>query len=111
MNDWPWPVALLLLLAAAIGHLCHFIMAVNIVSSFGYSERVLNRLRSWIFLALWVSSGALLWIHLRTPFWNWPWPFLAYPILCIISARLSCRLPRCTSRCESGPRELLEHRG
>ncbi len=26
MTDWPWPVVLLLVLPAAIGHLCHFVL-------------------------------------------------------------------------------------
>jgi predicted MPP superfamily phosphohydrolase len=85
MNDWPWPVLLLLVLPAAIGHLCHFVLIINLVSALGYSETAMDRLRFAIFSALWISSGVLLFLHLRDPFWNWPWPFLSYALLCVVS--------------------------
>ena len=77
MNDWPWPVKLLLLLAAATGHLCHFIAAINVVSSLGYPERVLDRLRFWLFAA---PLGFLRYLALDA---------LAQPILELAVARFS----------------------
>ena len=70
MNDWHWPVVLLLVVPAAIGHLCHFILLINVVSGLGYPEWAMDRVRSGIFLALWISSAVLLWMHLRDPFWT-----------------------------------------
>lgn len=85
MNDWHWPVVVLLVLPAAIGHLCHFILLINVASSLGYPESMMDRVRFWIFVTLWISSGALLWMHLKDPFWNWPWPLRSYAILCVFS--------------------------
>jgi uncharacterized protein len=85
MSDWPWPVVLLLVLPAAIGHLCHFILLINVVSGLGYPESIMDRARFWIFAALWISSAVLLWMHLKGPFWNWPWPLFCYAVLCVIT--------------------------
>ena len=85
MNDWPWPVVLSLVLPAAIGHLCHFVLLINVASGLGYPESIMDRVRFCLFAALWVSSGALLWMHLKDPFWTWPWPLFSYAILCVIS--------------------------
>jgi uncharacterized protein len=85
MNDWPWPVVLLLVLPAAIGHLCHFVVLINVASGLGYPESIMDRVRFWLFVALWVSSGALLCVHLKDPFWNWPWPLFSYAVLCVIT--------------------------
>jgi uncharacterized protein len=88
MNDWHRPVALLLTLPAAIGHICHFVLLINVASGLGYSEAVMDRVRFWIFAALWASSACLLWMHLHNPFWNWPWPLFGYAVLCVISGTI-----------------------
>ena len=85
MNDWPWPVVLALVLPAAIGHLCHFVLLINVVSGLGYPESAMDRVRFCLFVALWISSAILLLMHLRDPFWTWPWPLSSYAILCVIS--------------------------
>ncbi len=48
----------------------------------------MDRVRFWLFAVLWVSSGFLLWKHLRDPFWTWPWPLMSYAILCLFSGTL-----------------------
>src|SRR5262249_15836954 len=85
MNDWLRPVALLLVLPAAIGHTCHFVVLINVLSGLGYPEAIMDRVRFWIFAALWISSAGFLWMHLHSPFWNWPWPLFGYAVLCLIS--------------------------
>ncbi len=85
MNDWHQPVALLLVLPAAIGHVCQFVLLINVSSGLGYAEASMDRARFCLFAALWITSGALLWMHLHNPFWNWPWPLFAYAVLCVIS--------------------------
>jgi predicted MPP superfamily phosphohydrolase len=94
MNDWPWPVILALVVPAAVGHLCHFVLLINVVSGLGYPETAMDHVRSFIFAALWISSAVLLWMHLRDPFWTWPWPLSSYAILCVISGVIV--LPLCT---------------
>ena len=81
-------------LPAAIGHLCHFVLLINIVSGLGYPEATMDRVRFWLFAALWVSSGVLLWMHLNDPFWNWPWPLfeLCHPLRLLGRGRLAARL-------------------
>jgi predicted MPP superfamily phosphohydrolase len=88
MNDWLGPVALAILLPAAIGHLWHFVLLINVSSGLGYPESAMNRVRFWLFAALWVSSAVLLWMHLRDPFWTWPWPLESYAVLCVISGAI-----------------------
>ncbi len=88
MNDWHRPVALLLVLPAAIGHVAHFVLLINVASGLGYREALMDRIRSSIFAALWVSSAGLLWMHLKDPFWNWPWPLFGYAVLCVISGTI-----------------------
>ncbi len=78
----------LLLLAgapAALGHLCHLVLAVNVTSGMGLREAVLDRIRLALFSVFWVSSILMLWAHLRHPWWQWPWPFRAYAGLCTLS--------------------------
>jgi predicted MPP superfamily phosphohydrolase len=87
MNDWPWPVALslLLLLPAAIGHLSHFVLMINFASGLGFAESTLDRIRLVIFATLGVSSGVLIWMHLKNPFWSWTWPLFGYALLCVFT--------------------------
>ena len=70
---------------AGLGHLCHLILAVNIVSGLGYREAVMDRVRLALFAAFWVSSALLLWGHLQAPWWTWSWPSRGYAVLCVIS--------------------------
>jgi uncharacterized protein len=79
---------LVLVLPAALGHLCHFVLIINITSGQGYAEALMDRVRFWLFAALWASSAFLLWKHLRDPFWTWPWPLMSYAVLCLISGTL-----------------------
>ncbi len=72
-------------LPAALGHLCHLVLAINVASGIGRREAVLDRVRLALFAAFWVSSALLLWGHLRVPWWHWPWPFRAYAWLCTLS--------------------------
>ncbi len=87
-SDWHWPVMLALILPAALGHLSHFVLIINIASGLGYREAWMDRVRFWLFVALWLSSGFLLWKHLKDPFWTWPWPLMSYAILCLVSGTL-----------------------
>jgi uncharacterized protein len=85
MNDWPWPVVLALAVPPALGHVAHFVLLINVVSGLGYSESAADRVRRFVFGGFWVSSAALLWMHLQHPFWTWPWPLFGYAIVCVIS--------------------------
>jgi predicted MPP superfamily phosphohydrolase len=78
-------VVLLAAVPAGLGHLCHLILAINIVSGLGQREVVLDRVRLFLFSAFWVSSALLLGGHLYSPWWTWPWPLLSYPALCVVS--------------------------
>jgi predicted MPP superfamily phosphohydrolase len=83
--DWPWPAVVALAVPAGIGHLCHLILAVNIVSGLGRREAVLDRIRRLLFSVFWLSAALLLWAHLRSPWWTWEWPSWSYAALCTIS--------------------------
>ena len=83
--DGPGMAVLLAILPAALGHLCHLVLAVNVVSGMGQREVVLDRARIAIFTAFWISAGGMLWAHLRSPWWTWPWPIAVYPAACTIS--------------------------
>jgi predicted MPP superfamily phosphohydrolase len=83
--DWSWTAALATAAPAGLGHLCHLILAVNVVSGLGRPEALLDRLRLLLFSGFWISSVLLLWWHLHAPWWTWPWPFRGYAALCVIS--------------------------
>jgi predicted MPP superfamily phosphohydrolase len=83
--DGPWPAALALAVPAGLGHLCHLVLAVNVVSGLGRREAVLDRVRLVLFALFWASAALLLWGHLRTPWWTWAWPLRIYPALCTAS--------------------------
>jgi predicted MPP superfamily phosphohydrolase len=84
--DGPWTAVVLLgAVPAGLGHLCHLILAVNIISGTGYREAVLDRVRLVLFSAFWVSSALLLWGHLHAPWWTWSWPSRSYAALCATS--------------------------
>jgi uncharacterized protein len=103
MNDWPWPVVLLLILPAALGHVCHFVLLINVVSGLGYPESAMDRVRRCFFVALWLSSTVLLWMHLRDPFWTWPWPLSSYALLCVISGMIVLPLTSLYLAMRKGP--------
>ncbi|HZW32782.1 MAG TPA: metallophosphoesterase [Isosphaeraceae bacterium] len=83
--DWPWPAIVALAIPAGLGHLCHFILVINVCSGLGYPESVMDRLRPVLYSGLWVSSALLLGKHLQHPWWAWPWPLWSYAALCTIS--------------------------
>jgi hypothetical protein len=93
--DWPWPVILVLAAPLAMGHLYHFVLIVNVVSGLGYRESVLDRVRTLLFLALWASSAFLLWKHLESPCWSWPWALWSYALLCLVSGMIIWLSTRC----------------
>lgn len=86
--EWSWPVLLALGVPAALGHTCHLVVVVNLVSSLGYRERVLHRVRAVLFAGFWLSSAFFLWKHLQSPWWNWHWLLFSYAVLCLVSGTL-----------------------
>ena len=89
---------------AGLGHLCHFILSINIASGLGYREHAMDRLRTAMFATLWVSSALLLWGHLRAPFWTWSWPAYGYAVLCVITGAVDGRSARWSWPCDDGLR-------
>jgi predicted MPP superfamily phosphohydrolase len=87
--DWPWEAAVALVVPAGLGHLCHLVLTINIISGLGYSEVVMDRLRSVLFLAFGATSAVLLWGHLQAPWWTWPWPALGYAVSCAITGSVA----------------------
>ncbi len=83
--DWHWPVILGLVVPPALGHLYHFILAINFVSALGFPEKTMTRSRTVIFGCLWVSAAYLLWLHLQSPWWSWSWPLFSYAVVCAVS--------------------------
>jgi predicted MPP superfamily phosphohydrolase len=83
--EWIWLGALSAALLPAIGHLYHFVLAVNVSSSFGLRETTLHRIRACLFVVLLVSAALLFWSHLADPWWTWSWPARAYALLCVLS--------------------------
>jgi predicted MPP superfamily phosphohydrolase len=83
--DWPWPAAVALAIPAGLGHLCHFILAINVCSGLGYRESVMDRIRTALFAGLGISAALLLWKHLQHPWWTWSGPLQGYALLCVIS--------------------------
>jgi predicted MPP superfamily phosphohydrolase len=83
--DWPWAAGLALAVAPALGHLYHFVLAINIASGLGYRESMMDRVRTGLFIGFGVSSAVFLGMHLHDPWWNWSWPLRSYAWLCLIS--------------------------
>jgi predicted MPP superfamily phosphohydrolase len=84
--DWPWPAVVALAIPTGLGHLYHFILAINLASGLGYRESVLDRVRTGLFAGFYASSALLLWRHLHDqPWWIWPWPLWGYAVLCAVS--------------------------
>jgi predicted MPP superfamily phosphohydrolase len=86
--DWHWPVILVFVVPPALGHLYHFVLAINFVSGLGYREALMNRVRTMIFAGLWISSAYLLWKHIHHPWWTWSWPLFSYAAVCSVSGLL-----------------------
>jgi predicted MPP superfamily phosphohydrolase len=81
----PWLGVLGAIFVPALGHLYHFILAVNITSGWGLRESSLMRLRLMLLLFFGGSAAILLASHLRDPWWNWSWAFRSYAYLCLVS--------------------------
>jgi predicted MPP superfamily phosphohydrolase len=94
--DWQWLAILALALPPALGHLYHFVLVVNVGSSLGLPEMIMDRVRSVLLAVLIATSGLLLFGHIREPWWNWPWPSRGYAILCVLSATVIA--PLCSFR-------------
>lgn len=87
-HDWPWE-AVVLVVPAGLGHLCHLILTINIISGLGYPEAVMDRIRTVLFTAFGATSALLLWGHVQAPWWTWPWPIRGYAILCAFTGTLA----------------------
>jgi predicted MPP superfamily phosphohydrolase len=83
--DWPWPAAVALAVPAGLGHLCHFILVINVASGRGFPEGTMARIRAALFTALGISSALLLAKHLHEPWWTWAWPLRGYALLCVVT--------------------------
>ena len=88
-HDWPWPAVIALAIPAGLGHLYHFILAINISSGLGYRESAMDRVRTALFAGFYVSSALLLWEHLHHPWWTWSWPLWGYAVLCVVSGTVA----------------------
>jgi len=86
--DWQWPVILALAIPAALGHLYHFILLVNVGSGLGYKERTLDRARYLLLAALLTTSAILFTKHVQGPWWRWSGPLAGYALLCTLSGLL-----------------------
>jgi len=83
--EWP-PLGMAgAVLLPALGHACHFVLALNITSALGLRQRDLDRLRLMLLAVVLVTAGLLLQKHLETPWWLWLWPWRAYAILCVVT--------------------------
>jgi predicted MPP superfamily phosphohydrolase len=83
--DWHWPVVLALVVPPALGHLYHFVLAINFASALGYRERLMSRARAALFAGLFASSAYLLWQHIQAPWWTWSWPLFGYALFSSVS--------------------------
>ena len=80
-----WLGAIGAILPPALGHLYHFILAVNVSSGLGLREKTLGRVRLVLLAMLLGSAGLLLWKHTIGPWWTWPLPWRAYALCCVVS--------------------------
>ena len=87
-HDSAWLAVLGAILLPALGHVYHFILAVNVTSGLGFRERALGRIRLVLLAVLISSAGFLLWKHLSDPWWTWTWPLKAYALLCVASGAI-----------------------
>ena len=84
----PWLGVLGAILVPALGHLYHFILAVNVTSGWGLRETSLTRLRLVLVVIFGTSAACLLASHVRDPWWNWAWPLRSYAYLCLVTGGL-----------------------
>jgi predicted MPP superfamily phosphohydrolase len=84
-HDWPWPVMLALAVPTAVGHLCHFVLLINVASGLGLREPLMDRVRTILFAGFWATSAILLWKHMHEPWWRWSWPLGGYALVCLVS--------------------------
>jgi predicted MPP superfamily phosphohydrolase len=87
-HDWRWPVMLVLAVPTGVGHLCHFVLLINVASGLGYREALMDRVRKFLFACFLASSALLLWKHMHDPWWHWSWPLGGYALLCFISGMI-----------------------
>jgi uncharacterized protein len=87
-HDWPWLAVIVLAAPAALGHLYHLILAVNIAGGLGLREAVLHRVVLLLFSGFCISAALLLCGHLLSPWWTWAWPLWCYAALCTVSGLL-----------------------
>jgi predicted MPP superfamily phosphohydrolase len=87
--DWPWEAVVALAVPAGLGHLCHVVLTINILSGLGFPEVVMDRIRNAIFAAFGATSALLLSGHLQAPWWTWPWPIRGYAVLCAITGTVA----------------------
>jgi predicted MPP superfamily phosphohydrolase len=83
-----WPGVIAAIFLPALGHVYHFILAVNVSSGLGFRETTLARIRLALCAVFTGSACLLLGQHMADPWWNWGWPWQAYPILCVASGGL-----------------------
>ena len=83
--DWAWLLVPALVIPPALGHLYFFILLINVSSAFGMREPTMDRIRMVILGGLLISSGLLLLMHFRSPWWSWGWPLWSYAVLCVIA--------------------------
>jgi uncharacterized protein len=86
--EWHWLAVLALVVPPALGHLYHFVLIINVGSSLGLREPLMDKMRSLLFAGLLISSALLLWMHLNAPWWSWGWPLWSYAVLCVVSGTL-----------------------
>jgi predicted MPP superfamily phosphohydrolase len=84
-HDWLAPTALLLSVPLAIGHLYHFILAVNVSSGWGVREHVAHQIRLALLAILMGSCLLMASESLDGPWWNWSWPLQGYAWICVFS--------------------------
>jgi predicted MPP superfamily phosphohydrolase len=87
--EWTWVGIIGAILLPAVGHLYHFVLAVNVSSGLGIRESQADRIRAGLFAGLFASAALLLWAHWQSPWWTWAWPCRAYAILCLVSGGLT----------------------
>jgi predicted MPP superfamily phosphohydrolase len=87
--EWTWVGIIGAVLLPALGHLYHFVLAVNISSGLGLRESRADRIRAGLFAGLFASAALLLWCHWQSPWWTWAWPARAYALLCLVSGSLT----------------------
>ena len=87
--EWPWLGVLGAIVVPALGHLYHFILAVNVTSGWGFRETSAGPDPPG---AAGDSGGlrrpSCSGRHLADPWWTWAWPLRAYACLCVVSGGL-----------------------